>query len=215
MARHLCLYERARVEAMAQAGFGAAEVAERLGRHRSTTPSGSWPETAARGGIGPLARRPRRWPGAPAQGLEADPGRRTGLGSGRAPRPAVVAPCDQRGPRGPGAAGVRGDHLPGVLWQFGRNRVEARVSEQAAPIVPPPKAPRPLRTGQTLGSGRVPVHSGPARRSRHQGRARPLGGRLGHWTQQPHPRWPHWSNGPAVTPWWWRCPAATTCQAPP
>ena len=36
MARRLCLDERARIEAMAQAGFGAGEIAVRLGRHRST-----------------------------------------------------------------------------------------------------------------------------------------------------------------------------------
>ena len=36
MARRLCLYERARIEAMAKAGFGAGEIAQRLGRHRST-----------------------------------------------------------------------------------------------------------------------------------------------------------------------------------
>ena len=36
MVRRLCLDERARIEAMAQAGFGAGEIAVRLGRHRST-----------------------------------------------------------------------------------------------------------------------------------------------------------------------------------
>ena len=36
MARRLCLEERARIEAMAQAGFDAAEIAGRLGRCRST-----------------------------------------------------------------------------------------------------------------------------------------------------------------------------------
>ena len=36
MARRLCLDERARVEAMAQAGLGAAQIAQRLGRHRAT-----------------------------------------------------------------------------------------------------------------------------------------------------------------------------------
>ena len=36
MARRLCLDERARVEAMAQAGLSAAQIAERLGRHRAT-----------------------------------------------------------------------------------------------------------------------------------------------------------------------------------
>ena len=36
MARRLCLDERARIEAMAGAGFGAGEMAQQLGRHRST-----------------------------------------------------------------------------------------------------------------------------------------------------------------------------------
>ena len=36
MARRLCLDERARVEAMAQAGLSAAQIAQRLGRHRAT-----------------------------------------------------------------------------------------------------------------------------------------------------------------------------------
>ena len=36
MARRLCLDERARIEAMAQAGLGAARIARRLGRHRTT-----------------------------------------------------------------------------------------------------------------------------------------------------------------------------------
>ena len=36
MARRLCLDERARIEAMAQAGLGAARIARCLGRHRST-----------------------------------------------------------------------------------------------------------------------------------------------------------------------------------
>lgn len=35
MARRLCLDERARIEAMSQAGFSVAVIAERLGRHRS------------------------------------------------------------------------------------------------------------------------------------------------------------------------------------
>ena len=36
MARRLCLDERARIEAMSHAGFCSAEIAQRLGRHRST-----------------------------------------------------------------------------------------------------------------------------------------------------------------------------------
>ena len=36
MARRLCLDESARVEAMSQAGLGAARIARQLGRHRST-----------------------------------------------------------------------------------------------------------------------------------------------------------------------------------
>ena len=36
MARRLCLDERARIEAMAQVGLGAGEMAQQLGRHRST-----------------------------------------------------------------------------------------------------------------------------------------------------------------------------------
>ena len=36
MARRLCLDERARIEAMARAGLGAARIARCLGRHRST-----------------------------------------------------------------------------------------------------------------------------------------------------------------------------------
>ena len=36
MARRLCLDERARIEAMAGAGFGAGEMAQQLGRHRSS-----------------------------------------------------------------------------------------------------------------------------------------------------------------------------------
>ena len=36
MARRLCLDERARIEAMAQVGVGAGEMARQLGRHRST-----------------------------------------------------------------------------------------------------------------------------------------------------------------------------------
>ena len=36
MARRLCFEERARIEAMAQAGLSAAQIAQRLGRHRAT-----------------------------------------------------------------------------------------------------------------------------------------------------------------------------------
>ena len=36
MARRLCFDERVRIEAMSAAGFSAAAVAQRLGRHRAT-----------------------------------------------------------------------------------------------------------------------------------------------------------------------------------
>ena len=67
MARRLCLDERARIEAMAQAGLGAARIARCLGRHRSTVQR----ELARAGGpqeyragfaqqaAGARARRPR------------------------------------------------------------------------------------------------------------------------------------------------------------
>ena len=40
MARRLCFDERVRIEAMSAAGFSAAAVAQRLGRHRATIPAG-------------------------------------------------------------------------------------------------------------------------------------------------------------------------------
>ena len=67
MARRLCLDERARIEAMARAGRGAARIARCLGRHRSTVQR----ELARAGGpqeyragfaqqaAGARARRPR------------------------------------------------------------------------------------------------------------------------------------------------------------
>ena len=67
MARRLCLDERARIEAMARAGLGAARIARCLGRHRSTVQR----ELARAGGpqeyragfaqqaAGARARRPR------------------------------------------------------------------------------------------------------------------------------------------------------------
>ena len=67
MARRLCFEERARIEAMAKAGFGAGEIAGRLGRHRSTVrrelvcgggPQGYWAE-AAHIAAGEGAGRPR------------------------------------------------------------------------------------------------------------------------------------------------------------
>ncbi len=103
------------------------------------------------------------------------------LGRCRAPRSAVVAPCHLSGPASPGPEGVRGDRLPGLLRQLGRDRPGAAVVGQAAPTAPPRKAQRPLRTGQTLSVGRVPAHS------REPGRARPLGrrsGRISGWCNQ-------------------------------
>ena len=67
MARRLCLDERARIEAMAQAGLGAARIARCLGRHRSTVQRelarGGGPQEYRAGfaqqAAGARARRPR------------------------------------------------------------------------------------------------------------------------------------------------------------
>ena len=115
MARRLCFEERVRIEAMAQAGVGAAEAARRLGRHLVTVQR----ELGRNGGPGGYGRGGGAgWvlrPGGQAQSSQAGPRRRAGRGGVRAPRPALVAAADQRRSWGPGPAGVRGDHLPGVL----------------------------------------------------------------------------------------------------
>ena len=96
MARRLCFDERVRIEAMSAAGFSAAAVAQRLGRHRATIQR----ESAGNGGS--FAYRGRRRAGggvrqgAPVQAPQAGPTRRTGRGCGRAPRVALVAAGDQR-----------------------------------------------------------------------------------------------------------------------
>ena len=123
--------------------------------------------------------------GGPAQGLQAGGRRGTGLGRPRAPRPAVVAAFDLSGFARPGALGVRGDHLPGLLRQLGQRRPGAGILGEAAPTTPAQEAPKPLGAGQALGVGRIPAHSRPARRSRRQIRAGPLGGRPGHRPRQP------------------------------
>ena len=56
MARRLCFEERARIEAMAQAGLGAAQIAQRLGRHRATV----YRELGRNGGPGGYDARGRR-----------------------------------------------------------------------------------------------------------------------------------------------------------
>ena len=106
MARGLCLDGRARIEAMAQAGFGAVEIAGLVGRHRSTVlrelarngGSEAYRAEAAHKAAGERARRPR----------VAKLARDAELAS-------AVAPCDQRGSSLPGDGGVRGDHLQGLL----------------------------------------------------------------------------------------------------
>ena len=67
MARGLCLDERARIEAMSQAGLGAVEIAGLVGRHRSTVlrelarngGSEAYRAEAAHKAAGERARRPR------------------------------------------------------------------------------------------------------------------------------------------------------------
>ena len=114
MARRLCFEERVRIEAMAQAAVGAAEAARRLGRHPVTVQRelgrnggpGGYDAEAAQAGSCARAARPK----APKLARR----RRAGRRGVRAPRPALVAAGDQRRSWGPGPAGVRGDHLPGV-----------------------------------------------------------------------------------------------------
>ena len=115
MARRLCFEERVRIEAMAQAGVGAAEAARRLGRHpvtvqrelgRNKGPGGYGAEAAQAGSCARAAR-----PKAPKLARDAE------LAAAVCERlaHALVAAADQRRSWGPGPAGVRGDHLPGVL----------------------------------------------------------------------------------------------------
>ena len=115
MARRLCFEERVRIEAMAQAGVSAAEAARRLGRHPTTVQRelgrnggpGGYGAGAAQAGSCARAARPK----APKLAQDAE----LAAAGVRAPRYAVVAAGDKRRPWGPGPAGVRRDHLPGLL----------------------------------------------------------------------------------------------------
>ena len=115
MARRLCFEERVRIEAMAHAGVSAAEAARRLGRHLVTVQRelgrnggpGGYDAEAAQAGSCARAGRPK----APKLARDAE---------------LAAAVCERLAMRwspqaisadlgGPGPAGVRGDHLPGVL----------------------------------------------------------------------------------------------------
>ena len=76
MARRLCLDERARIEAMVQAGFGAGEIAVRLGRHRSTVhrevASGGGPQQYGAGDAQQSADGRGRRPRAPKLACDAE-----------------------------------------------------------------------------------------------------------------------------------------------
>ena len=115
MARRLCFEERVRIEAMAHAGVSAAEAARRLGRHPVTVQRelrrnggpGGYDAEAAQAGSCARAGRPK----APKLARDAE---------------LAAAVCERLAMRwspqaisadlgGPGPAGVRGDHLPGVL----------------------------------------------------------------------------------------------------
>ena len=186
MARRLCLDERARVEAMAQAGLSAAQIAERLGRHRATV----YRELGRNGGPG----------GHGAEAAQAAACIRAGRP--KAPKLAedaelAAAVCERLAMRwSPQAisADLRTLGLQicaetiyrACYDRTGRRGLVARNWAASAPTAPPPKAPRAHRAGQTLGSGRVPAPNSAAGESRHQSRARTLVGRLGHRQSQPH-----------------------------
>ena len=186
MARRLCLDERARIEAMARAGLGAARIARCLGRHRSTVQR----ELARAGGpqgyragfaqqaAGARARRPR------APKLARDRVLAAAVAERLAQRWSPHAISADLGVRGLGVCAEtvyracydhtgRSGLKPGSWNKLPRQRRRRKPRGRCG-------------AGQTLGAGRVPAPSRPPGASRRQSRARLMGGRSHHRTRQPH-----------------------------
>ena len=186
MARRLCLDERARIEAMARAGLGAARIARCLGRHRSTVQR----ELARAGGpqeyragfaqqaAGARARRPR------APKLARDRVLAAAVAERLAQRWSPHAISADLGVRG---LGVCAETVYRACYDHtGRNGLKPG-SWNKLPRQRRRRKPRG-RCAQAKRSvlGEFPASSRPAGASRRQSRARPLGGRSHHRTRQPH-----------------------------
>ena len=216
MARRLCLDERARIEAMARAGLGAARIARCLGRHRSTVQR----ELARAGGpqgyragfaqqaAGARARRPR------APKLARDRVLAAAVAERLAQRWSPHAISADLGVRG---LGVCAETVYRACYDHtGRSGLKPGSWN---------KLPRQRRRRKPRGrceqakrspAGRVPAHSRQARRKPPARVRARLTGRETSSSDAPTAlRSPHWLKEPAATPWWCRYPAATTPKTPP